>query len=425
MTAKIHIERMMHRNSIQVLGDSAATYALVKMIPSGSGKPMGLNLALVIDVSGSMYEEDGTGISRLKRVQDAAAAAIAKLKPDDTLAIVAFAHNALTLLPPTKLSEKAKIEDVLKRIDMFDVDPGGTSMDDGIKLGLEEVEKQMGSGRLSQVLVLTDGETTGETNCRELAQEAAKKKIHLTLMGVGIDWKASLIKDLAKLSEGKWYYIDVNKKEEADRIFTEEFEQLAATAFKDVELHLRPMKDIKLKRVRQVVPEIKTLNLAELEERHLVAQLGTLQHDNSTRYVLELTVPKRPDGKFVVAQMEVTYDLGLGKRETTGPVPLEMTYTAASQGYVNAEVMKHIDEVQIAEMNDVLQKAIQQNNQEDVQKVAAQIEKKGELMGPRAAKKTMLAKQVLQELNAGGRVSKKTQLALEDSARMAEEMPTT
>jgi Ca-activated chloride channel homolog len=424
MTAKIHIERMMHRNSIQVLGESAATYALVKLIPSGSGgSSMGLNLALVVDVSGSMYEEDGTGVSRLKRVQDAASAAILKLKPDDTLAIVGFAHNALTLLPPTKLSEKAKIEDVLQRIDMFDVDPGGTSMDEGMKLAIEQVEKQAGSGRLSQVLVLTDGETTGETNCRQLAQEAARKKIHLTLMGVGIDWKASLIKDLAKLSEGKWYYIDVNKKEEAERIFAEEFEQLAATAFKDVEMHIRPMKDIKLKRVRQVVPEIKTLNLAEQEERHLVAQLGTLQHDHSTRYVLELTVPKRPDGKFVIAQMEVTYDLGLGKRETSDMVPLEMTYTAASQGYVNAEVMKHIDEVQIAEMNEVLQKAIQQNKQEDVQKVAAQIEKKGELMGPRAAKKTMLAKQVLQELNVGGRVSKKTQLALEDSARMAEEMP--
>jgi hypothetical protein len=35
----------------------------------------------------------------------------------------------------------------------------------------------------------------------------------------------------------------------------------------------------------------------------------------------------------------------------------------------------------------------------------------------------MLARQALQELNAGGRVSKKTQLALEDSARLAEEMP--
>jgi len=58
-----------------------------------------------------------------------------------------------------------------------------------------------------------------------------------------------------------------------------------------------------------------------------------------------------------------------------------------------------------------------------VQKVAQQIEKKGELMGPRAAKKTMLAKQVLQELNYGGRVTKKTQLAVDDAAREAMEMP--
>jgi len=48
------------------------------------------------------------------------------------------------------------------------------------------------------------------------------------------------------------------------------------------------------------------------------------------------------------------------------------------------------------------------------------IEQTAELMGPRAAKKTMLAKQVLQELNADGRVSKKTQLAVEDAARDAE-----
>jgi len=34
--------------------------------------------------------------------------------------------------------------------------------------------------------------------------------------------------------------------------------------------------------------------------------------------------------------------------------------------------------------------------------VAEQIEQKGQLMGPRAAKKTMLARQVLAELNAGG-----------------------
>lgn len=427
MAAKIHVERMMHRNSIAVAGESAASYALIKLIPSGLGgqvsKPMGLNLALVLDVSGSMYEEDGTGISRLKRVQDAAISAISKLKPEDTMTIVGFAHNALTLLPPTPIAEKAKIEDVIRKIDMYDVDPGGTAMNDGMRLALDEVEKLAGPGRLSQVLVLTDGETSGEQDCRHLAERAAKNKIHFTMMGVGLDWKANLIKDLARISEGKWYYIDVNQKEEADRIFVEEFEQLAAAGFMNVEMHLRPMKDVKIKRVRQVVPEIKEMQLTEPEERHLVTVLGTLQKDQSSRFVLDLSLPKRPDGKFVIAQMEITYDLGLGGRETTGPIPLEMSYTSAGHGYVNAEVMKHIDEVQIFELNTNLQKAIATENKEEVQKVAQQIEQKGQLMGPRAAKKTMLARQVLQELNAGGRVSKKTQLAMEDSARTAEETP--
>ena len=424
--AKIHIERMMHRKSIAVLGESAATYALLKLIPAtgGANAPMGLNLALVLDVSGSMYEEDGTGTSRLQRVQDAAVNAIQGLKPDDTLTIVAFAHNALVLLPPTPLSEKAKIEDVIRKIDMFDVDPGGTAMDDGIQLALAEVEKQAGAGRISQIVVLTDGETSGEQNCRQLAQEAAAKKVHLTLMGVGTDWKANLIKDLAKLSEGKWYYIDVNEKESAQNIFVEEFQALAAAGFADVEMHVRLMKDIKLKRVRQVVPEIKELKTEEPEERHVIAKLGTLQHDQSTRYVLDLSLPKRADGKYVIAQLEVTYDIGDGKRESTGMVPLEMEYTEKAHGYVNAEVMKHIDDIQLSEMNKNLQQAIATENKEDIKKVAEQIEKKADLMGRSAKKKTMLARQVLQELNVGGRVSKKTQLAMDDAMRDAAEMPT-
>src|SRR5581483_1548341 len=233
---------------------------------------------------------------------------------------------------------------------------------------------------------------------------------------VGLDWKASLLKDLANLSGGKWYYIDVNQAPEAERVFVEEFETLAATAFLNVEMHLRPMKDVKIKRVRQVVPEIKELATKEPEERHLVAEIGTLQKDQSARYVLDLSLPKRPDGKYVIAQMEITYDLGQGQRESSGPIPLEMAYTAAGHGYVNAEVMKHIDEVQIYELNNKLQQAIASDKAEEVKQVAQQIEQKGQLMGPRAAKKTMLAKQVLQEMNASGRVSKKTQLAMEDSA---------
>jgi Ca-activated chloride channel family protein len=424
MSAKIHIERMMYRSSVAVQGESAASYALVKLIPSSEGSaPLGLNLALVLDVSGSMYEEDGTGVSRLKRIQQAASTAIAKMRPDDNLAIVAFAHNAQVVLPTTSLHDRARIDDVIQRIDMFDVDPGGTSMDQGIALGLAEVEQNTGTGRLSQIVVLTDGETSGEQVCRQLAEQLVPKNIHLTVMGVGTEWNSSLIKDLAKLAEGKWYYIDVNKADDAERIFVAEFEHLAATAFTNVEMHVTPVKDVKVKRARQVVPEIKELPLTEPEDRHLVASLGTLERDKATRYILDLSLPKRPDGSYVIAQVEVSYDLGTGKRESSGKFPLQVTYTEAGQGYINAEVAKHIDEVQIFEQNRLLQQAIAKDDKAEVQRMAESIAKKGELMGPRAAKKTMLARQVLTELNAGGRVSKKTMLAVDDAARLAEEAP--
>ena len=418
--AKINIERMMHRNSIAVLGETAASYCLVKLIPTGEtgGKALGLNLALVLDVSGSMYEEDGTGIARLKRIQNAAKGAIGKLKPTDSLAVVGFAYNASVLLKSTSLSDKTKINDVIDKVDMFDVDPGGTAMDQGIQLGLDEVKGQPQGGRLSQVVVLTDGETSGEVQCRTLAKKCATDKVHLSLMGVGTEWNASLIKDLAKESNGKWYYIDVNDKDAAADVFKEEFDSLASAGFLNVEMHIRPIKDVKIKRLRQVAPEIRTIETKEPEASHLVGQLGTLERDKATKYVIDITLPKRPDGKYVIAQLEISFDPGTGKRESV-TVPIEVVYTSAGHGYINAEVAKHIDEIQIAELNQSLQSAIEGGKAADVQKVAEQIMKKGEVMGKAGAKKTMLAKQVLQEINAGGRVSKKTQLAMDDAAREA------
>src|SRR5262249_44690683 len=202
-----------------VAGETAASYALIKLIPAGGGatKPLPLNLAVVLDVSGSMYEEDGTGISRLARIQQAAHSAVQKLKPEDRLAIIAFAHDCQVVLPSTPLTDKSRSEDVISRIDRFDVDPGGTAMDQGIGMGLSEVEKNAAPGTLSQLVVLTDGETSGEQTCRQLAQQAAQKKIRFNVIGVGTEWNQNLIKDLARLAEGEWGYIDVNDATAAQR----------------------------------------------------------------------------------------------------------------------------------------------------------------------------------------------------------------
>ncbi len=425
MPVKFHVERMMHRSSIAVAGESAASYALIKLIPSGDSSTnslpsLPLNIGLVLDVSGSMYEDDGLGVSRLERVQEAALAAIAKLKPEDTLSVAAFAHEAQVVLPPTRLADFAAIEDAVRRIDSFGVDPGGTAMDQGVARGMEEVKKNVGSGRINQVVVLTDGETTQAETCRTLAQQARDQKIRLTLLGVGIEWNAELLKDMARRSEGRWCYIDASQAQEAGRVFHREFDRLSATAFTNVEFQIRPARGVRIKRLRQVVPEITDVQLEEREDRRLAAQLGALEKDQARRYILEMSLPRRPDGRYVIAQMEITYDLGVGQRDTSGPLPLEMQYTTAGPGYVNAEVAKHIDEIQIYELNNNLQKALAANNASEAQRLAENIAKKGDIMGPRGALKTRLARQVLEELHQGGRVSKKTQLAVDDAARFAE-----
>ncbi len=418
---RLLLERMMHRQSVAVPGDSLASYALLKLIPTGeAGGGLPLTLVLCVDISGSMYWADGAGVSRLDRVRAAATAAVAKLKPTDRIAIIAFANGAEVVLPVTAAAEAQAIADTLQKIDGFNVDQAGTTMNEGLRQALALLKDPAEAGRLHQVVVLTDGETSGEGECRDIAGQAAGQNVRFTVMGVGTEWNTALIKDMAARSNGRWYYIDADQADEAMRVFLAEFDRLADAGLVNVRLEVRPMKDIKLKRVRQVAPQIRELALTA-DDKLLTADLGTLERSAPSKYILDLSLPKRPDGKYVVAQVEVKYDIGDGTTLSAGPVPLEMTYTAAGHGYVNAEVARHIDEVQIYELNANLQTAIATEKVEEIRKVAQAISRKSTVLGPRGARKTMLAEQVLSELDGAGKVSRKTMLAVDDAARTVDD----
>jgi serine/threonine protein kinase len=403
----------MHRTSIAVPATATPSYALVKMAaaaPSG-GKRLDVNLALVCDVSGYMYEEDGTGVCRLKRIQQAAKTALDMLKPDDTVAIIAFAYNASVLLPSTSIADKAKINDVIDKVDMFDVDPGGCAMDQGIQLGMDEVKKQPQGGRLSQVVVLTQGMTSGEAICRQLAQKASAEKVHLSLIGVGTEWNASLIKDLARLSNGMWYYIEGNGRQDGEHIFAHLFGSVAGSCFLDTLLLVRPTRDVQIKRIRQVLPAIRSLAFTAHPGGGLVAGVGNLTQGETRSYILDLALPRRPDGKFVLATLEASFDPGTGNRQSTSAL-LELTYASNGQGHVNGEVAKHIDELQLFELRVYLHAAGTVSNWADVEKYAKAIIQKGAVMGQKAAEDVKLAQQALEDLRISGQLSRKTTLAL-------------
>src|SRR5207245_359950 len=127
--------------------------------------------------------------------------------------------------------------------------------------------------------------------------------IGLSVMGMGTEWRASLVKDLARTADGQWSYLDASEPDSAERVLVEEFERLTSPASLDAELHLRPLADVKIQRVRMVTPEIQELPLLEPEDRHLVASLGNLENDSATCYLLDLTLPRRPEGKVGIADV--------------------------------------------------------------------------------------------------------------------------
>lgn len=143
---------------------------------------MGLDIALVIDVSGSMQAQDFKP-NRL----EAAKAVVKKFiegRPNDRISIIIFAEDAAVLSPPTFDSEAAKlfVDNIHDQI----IPNTRTAIGMGLALG---VDKLKDSKAKSKVLVLlTDGDNNAGVIQPLQAAEAAKAlKIRTYTIGVGTD----------------------------------------------------------------------------------------------------------------------------------------------------------------------------------------------------------------------------------------------
>src|SRR5271154_3871061 len=145
-------------------------YVLLGARAGGAGGGTGgarlpLNLGIVIDRSGSMYDE-----RRLEFVVEAVKFLADNLTDDDKISIVAFADKAKVLITPEAARDKSAIKRAIDDIDLLEIG-GGTQMALGMRAAIDEVKKNLSPDRLNRVLVLTDGQTYEETACIELADK--------------------------------------------------------------------------------------------------------------------------------------------------------------------------------------------------------------------------------------------------------------
>ncbi|HXT36710.1 MAG TPA: VWA domain-containing protein [Chloroflexota bacterium] len=278
-----------------------------------------LNLSLVLDHSSSMQRDD-----KLQRLKEAVSRIIDMMEPHDYLSIVTFGDRATVLLPSSPLGDKHAAKEALDAIRCR----GGTEISTGIRAGLQELQTHS-ANLLSQMLVLTDGQTYGdEAICLALATQAGERQVQITALGLGDDWNSTLLDELALRTSGHSDY--VQSAEQLTRVFEEQLRTLQLTAIRNLTLTVNAAISSRLLRATWVAPSIKLLPVPADPApgaQAIELDLGRVSMDRDYRLLLELVVAARTPGTIDVAEITFAYEVpGLGRNRETTRYTLSTTF---------------------------------------------------------------------------------------------------
>lgn len=163
-----------------------------------------LNLVFLIDTSGSMDEPN-----KLPLLKQSLKLMLTQLRPEDEIAIVAYAGSAGTVLEPTKAENSKKILAALDNL----AAGGSTAGAEGLELAYNVAETMAKPGEVSRVLLATDGDfNVGIDDPDALKAYIAKKRdtgVYLSVLGFGRgNLDDATMQALAQNGNGSAAYID-------------------------------------------------------------------------------------------------------------------------------------------------------------------------------------------------------------------------
>jgi Mg-chelatase subunit ChlD len=160
---------------------------------SVNSKP--LNIAFVVDKSGSMWGED-----RINSLKEALKLFVEKLREIDVVSLSAFNDEGAILIPAQKVG-KNKIE-LLNQIQLLEAD-GGTDIWSGLQFGYQELQKNYKAKQTNRLILLSDGYgSDNPIETIEKSQAYNDKGLETSTVGVGQGYNAALMTKLASQGGG-------------------------------------------------------------------------------------------------------------------------------------------------------------------------------------------------------------------------------
>ena len=216
-----------------------------------------LNLVIVLDISGSMngsfdeyyYDKFGnrqqiegeTDRPKIEVATDVLADLTEQLRPEDRLGVVLF-NNGAEVAKPLRDVDRTDMDAIRTHI-REDIEAGGGT---NISAGMDEAESLLDEvvGERTEYenrsILLTDaqinqGETEGD-KLQSTLEARAEKRMHTSVIGVGVDFNAELIDQLTAVRGANYY--SVYSADQFEQRLVEEFEYMVTPLVYDLSLEL-------------------------------------------------------------------------------------------------------------------------------------------------------------------------------------------
>ena len=282
-------------NDELVADQDGETFLLVNVQADDSGvaaTPAPLNLAIVIDRSGSMRGK------RLENALDAASGMVRRLRDDDVVSVIAYNTTTATTVPPTTIDSLSR-ERVIRSLSGITAQ-GDTCISCGIDAAMSELRGR--SGMVNRILLLSDGEATAgvrdEQGFRRIAERCRGMGASISSIGVDVDYNERVMSLLALESNGRHHF--VQNASDLPRAFDDELDTLAKTVAKDAEVSVELAPGVRMAQVFD--------RSFRREGDRLVVPMGGFSAGEQKTLLVKLSVPRGAKGVRPIADVRMSYD---------------------------------------------------------------------------------------------------------------------
>lgn len=254
-------------------------------------KPM--NIAVVLDRSGSMEDEGKMGHARA-----ALHALIDKLAPEDFFSLVVYDHAVDVLWEAQRVGQgKRELRRIVDRV----YPRGSTNLGGGMVEGFRQVGRFSGREYVNRVVLISDGlANQGVTDPVELARIARthrSRSISLTAIGMGLDYNENLMMSLSESGGGNYYFME--RSHNMAGLLEKEFSSMSSVLAQNASIEITPGRGV---RIRDVVG----CEFRRDRDRYVI-HVGDIYANETREFTVELDVPEGT-GSLLVAKGSLTFE---------------------------------------------------------------------------------------------------------------------